>query len=46
MLEKLLDQISFEATAKGGDSAVIDAAYVDQQLGELVEDEDLSRCIS
>ena len=46
VLEKLLDQISFEATDKGGDSAVIDAAYVDQQLGELVEDEDLSRCIS
>ncbi len=45
VLEKLLDQISFEATDKGGDSAVIDAAYVDQQLGELAEDEDLSRCI-
>ncbi len=45
VLEKLLDQISFEATDKGGDTAVIDAQYVDQQLGELAEDEDLSRCI-
>ena len=45
VLEKLLDQVSFEATDKGGESTVIDASYVDQQLGELAEDEDLSRCI-
>ena len=32
-------------TDKGGESTVIDASYVDQQLGELAEDEDLSRCI-
>lgn len=45
VLEKLLDDISFEATEKNGDSFVIDAAYVDKQLKELSLDEDLSRSI-
>lgn len=45
VLEKLLDQISFSATEKSGESFVIDAAYVDQQLDELAHDEDLSRSI-
>jgi ATP-dependent HslUV protease ATP-binding subunit HslU len=44
VLERLLEEISFSA----GDSSsevVIDAAYVDAQLGELAKDEDLSRYI-
>ena len=45
VLEKLLDQISFSATEKSGESFVINAAYVDQQLDELAHDEDLSRSI-
>ena len=45
VLEKLLDQISFEATNKGGESFKIDAAYVDKQLKDLSQDEDLSRSI-
>lgn len=45
VLEKLLDQISFSATEKSGESFVIDALYVDQQLDELAHDEDLSRSI-
>lgn len=45
VLEKLLDQISFEATDKNGESFTIDATYVDNQLGELAQDEDLSRSI-
>ncbi len=45
VLEKLLDQISFSATEKNGESFVVDAAYVDQQLDELAHDEDLSRSI-
>jgi ATP-dependent HslUV protease ATP-binding subunit HslU len=45
VLEKLLDVISFEATDKGGESFVIDAGYVDKQLADLAEDEDLSRSI-
>lgn len=45
VLEKLLDQISFDATEKNGEAFVITAKYVDEQLGELAKDEDLSRSI-
>jgi ATP-dependent HslUV protease ATP-binding subunit HslU len=45
VLERLLDTISFEATDQAGSSVVIDAAYVDNHLNELVKDEDLSRYI-
>ena len=45
VLERLLETISFEAADRGGHSIVVDAAYVDQHLGSLVEDEDLSRYI-
>ncbi|OGT44911.1 MAG: HslU--HslV peptidase ATPase subunit [Gammaproteobacteria bacterium RIFCSPHIGHO2_12_FULL_38_11] len=45
VLEKLLDVISFDATDKNGESFVIDAAYVEKQLADLAEDEDLSRSI-
>ncbi|MCX7121557.1 MAG: ATP-dependent protease ATPase subunit HslU [Gammaproteobacteria bacterium] len=45
VLEKLLDVISFDATDKNGESFIIDAAYVEKQLADLAEDEDLSRSI-
>jgi ATP-dependent HslUV protease ATP-binding subunit HslU len=45
VLERLLDEISFEAADKGGQHYRIDAAYVDSHLGSLVKDEDLSRYI-
>jgi len=45
VLERLLETISFEAADRGGQSVVIDAAYVDQHLAALVSDEDLSRYI-
>jgi ATP-dependent HslUV protease ATP-binding subunit HslU len=45
VLERLLETVSFEAADRGGQSVVIDAAYVDAQLGSLLEDEDLSRYI-
>lgn len=44
VLERLLDSLSFEAPDKGG-AVLIDAAYVDSHLGELVQDQDLSRYI-
>lgn len=44
VLEKLLEEISFTAD-NGGDKVVIDAAYVEAQLGELARNEDLSRFI-
>jgi ATP-dependent HslUV protease ATP-binding subunit HslU len=45
VLERLLDVISFEAADQGGATVRIDAAYVDDHLGELVKDEDLTRYI-
>jgi ATP-dependent HslUV protease ATP-binding subunit HslU len=45
VLERLLENISFEATDSAGSTLMIDAAYVDEHLGALVKDEDLSRYI-
>ena len=45
ILERLLDTLSFEAPDRGGAQVVIDRAYVDAHLGELVKDPDLSRYI-
>ncbi|GMM90774.1 HslU--HslV peptidase ATPase subunit [Vibrio fortis] len=45
VMERLMDEISFEATDKAGSKLVIDAGYVKSKLGEFVEDEDLSRFI-
>ncbi|WP_373433109.1 HslU--HslV peptidase ATPase subunit [Vibrio anguillarum] len=45
VMERLMDEISFDATEKPGSSMIIDATYVKQRLGELVENEDLSRFI-
>ncbi len=45
VLERLLDEISFEASDHAGGHFTIDAAYVDAHLGSLVRDEDLSRYI-
>lgn len=45
VLERLLDEISYEACDRGGQQYRIDAAYVDAHLGTLVKDEDLSRYI-
>lgn len=45
VLERLLDTVSYEAPDRGGQSLSIDRAYVDEHLGELVQDPDLSRYI-
>jgi ATP-dependent HslUV protease ATP-binding subunit HslU len=45
VLERLLEGISFEAADKDGSELAVDAAYVDEHLGELAKDEDLSRYI-
>jgi ATP-dependent HslUV protease ATP-binding subunit HslU len=45
VLERLLDQISFEAPDKPGSRLKIDRRFVDERLGDLVRDEDLSRYI-
>ncbi|WP_111267918.1 ATP-dependent protease ATPase subunit HslU [Marilutibacter maris] len=45
VLERLLDVLSYEAPDRDGQAVTIDRAYVDQHLGELVQDPDLSRYI-
>ena len=45
VMERLLDEISFEATRRSGQTLTIDAAYVDARLKDLSQNEDLSRYI-
>ncbi|MDQ1362665.1 MAG: ATP-dependent HslUV protease ATP-binding subunit HslU, partial [Pseudomonadota bacterium] len=45
VMERLLEKVSFDAPDRDGQTLHIDAAYVDSILGELVQDEDLSRYI-
>ena len=45
MMERLLEEISFNAADREGEQVVIDRAYVDQYLGELSSNEDLSHYI-
>ncbi|MBT0724584.1 HslU--HslV peptidase ATPase subunit [Rosenbergiella sp. S61] len=45
VLEKLVEDISFEASDRSGESVTIDADYVSKHLDVLVADEDLSRFI-
>ena len=45
VLERLFEHLSFEAPDKGGSTVEIDAMFVESQLGDLVEDVDLSRYI-
>jgi ATP-dependent HslUV protease ATP-binding subunit HslU len=45
ILERLLDELSFDASERGGETVVIDAAYVDRVLEGVVRDEDLSRYV-
>ena len=44
-MERLLDDVSFDAPNRGGQTVTIDAAAVDDKLAELAKDEDLSRYI-
>jgi ATP-dependent HslUV protease ATP-binding subunit HslU len=45
VMERLLDEISFDAPNRSGDKVTIDGAAVDAKLGELAGNEDLSRYI-
>ena len=45
VMERLLETISFEAADRGGQNMVVDESYVNEHLGELVQDEDLTRYI-
>ncbi len=45
IIEKVLDDISFNATDKAGETITIDKEYVKENLGNLVKDTDLSKFI-
>lgn len=45
VMERVLDEISFEASDRGGDTVTIDAAYVTSRVGELAKNADLSKFI-
>lgn len=45
IMERLLEEVSFSAPDKAGESITIDADYVNNSLAELIKDEDLSRYI-
>jgi ATP-dependent HslUV protease ATP-binding subunit HslU len=45
VMERLLDEVSFDAAHRSGQTVTVDAAYVDARLQALSQDEDLSRYI-
>jgi len=45
VMERVLDEISFAAPDRSGDAIKIDAAYVEQHIGDLAKNADLSRFI-
>lgn len=45
VMERLLEEVSFEASEKQGEAVTIDIDYVNQHLTKLVNDEDLSQYI-
>ena len=45
IIEKVLDDISFNATDKAGETIIVDQKYVQNNLGNLVKDTDLSKFI-
>jgi len=45
VLERVLDEVSFTATDRAGEGLTIDAAYVNENLGELAKNTDLSKFV-
>jgi ATP-dependent HslUV protease ATP-binding subunit HslU len=45
VMEKLLETVSFEAEDRRGETILVDAAYVDQQLAAIARDTDLSKYV-
>ena len=45
VMEKLLEEVSFDAEDRQGQSLVVDAAYVDKQLASIARDTDLSKYV-
>jgi len=45
VMERVLDDVSFSATERGGETVAVDAAFVEARVGDLAKDQDLSRFI-
>lgn len=45
VMERILDEISFAASDRAGDTVVVDAKYVEDHIGDLARNTDLSRYI-
>ncbi|HEX7029407.1 MAG TPA: ATP-dependent protease ATPase subunit HslU [Gammaproteobacteria bacterium] len=45
VMERMMETVSYEASDRSGQSVTVDRKYVDEHIGKLVEDEDLSRYI-
>ena len=45
IMEKMLEELSFDAPELKGQTVVIDASFVSEKLDDLIQDEDLSRYI-
>jgi ATP-dependent HslUV protease ATP-binding subunit HslU len=45
ILERVLDEISFDASEMGGQNITVDAAYIDRVLADIIKNEDLSRYV-
>jgi ATP-dependent HslUV protease ATP-binding subunit HslU len=44
-MEKLLEDVSFEAEDRSGETLVVDRAFVEQQLSGIAKNADLSRYV-
>lgn len=45
VMEKIIEDISYEAEDKAGETFVVDKALVEEKLGKIIEDEDITRYI-
>jgi ATP-dependent HslUV protease ATP-binding subunit HslU len=45
VMERLLEELSFDAARQQGKTIVVDAAYVDARLKDLAQSEDLARYV-
>ena len=45
VMEKILEDLSFDADSRKGETVVIDEALIDEKLGDLIENEDVTRYI-
>ena len=45
VMERVLDEISFDASDRSGEAVTIDAAYVNARIGDLAKNADLSKFI-